>query len=98
MAWNTNRWARSLIRPRTWSVKARRMFVVGLPVAIPLWLLAFLVVATIGTMKSILRPISSYWNDPPKRLGSGNYHYSSMGSDRSKVLRIEDARDKRDAA
>jgi hypothetical protein len=79
MGWNTKRWARRLSRPSTWSVGARRLFVAGLPIAIPLWLLAVLVVAAIGIFKSIVRPIAAYWNDPPKRLGSRGYGYSALG-------------------
>ena len=98
MVWNTKRWARRLTRPSTWSIKARRLFLAGLPVAIPLWLLAGLVLACVSTLKSIVRPISSYWNAPPKRLSGGNYNYAANASNRGKVLRIEDARDRRDAA
>ena len=39
-----------------------------------------------------------YWNDPPKWLGRGYNDSASKRSNRSKVLRIEDARKKRDAA
>ena len=100
MQGNAKPWARRLSRPSTWSVWARRLFLVGLPIAIPLWLMAFVVLAASAILKSIMRSISSYWNDPPKRLRSGSYsyNYSSKGSSRGKVLSIEDARNKRDAA
>ena len=98
MTFSTKRWARRLSRPRTWSVGARRLFVVGVPIAIPLWLLAMLVFGAVSVVRSIARPIASYWNDPPRRLGSRGYSYAAPGAYRSEVSNLEEARLKRDAA
>ena len=102
MNWDSRRFQRRLSRPSTWPVGARRLFVAGLPLALPLWLIAFAAATANETMKSLVRPLKSYWSDPPKSFRSANYNYNyshySERSRRSKVLRLEDARDRRDAA
>jgi uncharacterized BrkB/YihY/UPF0761 family membrane protein len=65
-----NRLWRRVVSPRSWSVTLRRAFLLTLPVAIPLWttLVAGLVIAL--TVRSVGAPLSSFWNDPPRKYRS----------------------------
>jgi hypothetical protein len=68
------------------------MFLLTLPLSVPLWLLAVIMVGIRGAMKEAYRPIRAFWSAPPRRhndyYGYGHHHH------RSKVVPIE----KRDAA
>ena len=98
MKFNTKRWARRLRRPKTWSVGTRRLFSVGLLIAIPLWLLAMLVVGVLGAVQSIVGSIASYWNAAPRPREVRSYGHLAHGTYRSPVRSLEAALIKRDAA
>ena len=70
----------------------------SLPIALPLWVIALLVMVAIGALKRIITPFATFWNAPPKRLRNERYEYMPYSSRTGDVVRLKDARRDRDAA
>lgn len=77
MASKHSRMIRRLIRPRSWSVTARRIVAVTFPVSIPLWILSVAMLGSVALAASVREPIVSFWNAPPKRRVGGYYNYGA---------------------
>ena len=86
-------YARRLPRPKTWSIAARRAFVLTLPVSVPVWLLAMAGIVVGKVSLGAVRPLASFWNAPPEKLPRSRY-YSYLASDSKKVVPLEAARDR----
>ena len=98
MSWNVDRAAVNMLSPRSWRVGTRRMFVITLPLSVPLWLSAILVVSIFRLSKLIAKPIWAFWNDEPTRISSSYYEYSSRRSKSGDVVRLKDERPHRKRA
>ena len=80
-------------RPLTWRVNTRRLFLLALPLALPVWLaytiLLFCAVAVLETV----RPIIAFWCEPPRRepsyFGAAPETWSSDLSNGLKVVPIK---------
>ena len=98
MAWNFYRAGRRLRKPITWPIALRRVFLVSLPIALPVWLISLLIMVAMGALKRIIAPFATFWNAPPKRLRNERYEYTPHSSRTGEVVRLKDARRDRDAA
>ena len=98
MIWNVDRTAASLLSPKSWRVGTRRMFVVTLPLSVPLWLGAILFVSVLRVSTLIAKPVLAFWNDEPTRISSSYYEYSSRRSKSGDVVRLKDERPPRKRA
>ena len=98
MIWNVDRVAVSLLSPRSWRVGTRRMFVITLPLSVPLWLSAILIVSLLRVSMLIAKPVLAFWNDEPTRISSSYYEYSSRRSTSGDVVRLKDDRPHRKRA
>ena len=92
MSWNVDRAAVNMLSPRSWRVGTRRMFVITLPLSVPLWLSAILIVSVLRVFKLIAKPVLAFWNDEPTRISSSYYEYSSRRSKSGDVVRLKDER------
>ena len=98
MIWNVDRAAASLLSPKSWRVGTRRMFVIALPLSVPLWLGAIFIVSVLRVSKLIAKPVLAFWNDEPTRISGGYYEYSSRRSKSGDVVRLKDERPPRKRA
>lgn len=90
MNWNFDRAGVSLLSPRSWRVRTRRVFVIALPLSVPLWLSAILIISALRVSKLIAKPLLAFWNDEPTRISSSYYEYSSRRSKSGDVVRLKD--------
>lgn len=90
MNWNFDRAGVSLLSPRSWRVRTRRVFVIALPLSVPLWLSAILLISALRVSKLIAAPLLAFWNDEPTRISSSYYEYSSRRSKSGDVVRLKD--------
>lgn len=90
MNWNVDRAGVSLLSPKSWRVRTRRVFVITVPLSVPLWLSAILIISIFRVSKLIAKPILAFWNDEPTRISSGYYEYSSRRSKSGDVVRLKD--------
>lgn len=90
MNWNFDRAGVSLLSPRSWRVRTRRVFVIALPLSVPLWLSAILIISALRVSKLIAAPLLAFWNDEPTRISSSYYEYSSRRSKSGDVVRLKD--------
>ena len=67
-----------LFQPMRWSIKARRLFLVSLPLAIPAWILAVIATLILGHAMEIQQVLRQAWNAPPKRRHA-RYSYYGYG-------------------
>jgi hypothetical protein len=67
MTGNFDRFLIKLRSPRSWRIRTRRIFLVLLPVSLPVWLLALLSFGIINGLRAGFRPIATFWTAPPKR-------------------------------
>jgi hypothetical protein len=88
---------RRLTSPRTWQVSVRRIFLIGLPVTVPLWLAALLGVLIASAIHDFMRPVREFWTAPPRQLTyrSSLYDYNPP---RNNVTLLEVDQELRDAA
>ena len=88
-------YGKRLLRPKTWSVKARRAFVLTLPISVPVWLLAMVGIGIGKATQELFTPLANFWSAPPEKLRNyGNYSYSRPRS--NKVVPLDEARERRD--
>lgn len=64
---------RSLGRPMTWSTNERRVFILTLPVSVPLWILVLFGAEIRRGLKQACRPLVSFWSGPPQRPRRSSY-------------------------
>lgn len=55
-----------LASPRYWRRSTRRIFLIFIPVCLPLWLTALLLKGTILALGHLIYFLGKLWNDPPK--------------------------------
>jgi len=61
--------------PRSWRRRTRRLFLLTLPISVPLW---FALVAALGIgicLRDLTGPLVKFWNAPPKRMGGDPYMF-----------------------
>ena len=68
-----------MFRPMRWSIKARRVFMVVLPLAIPVWLIAVMSVLVLGFTLEAAKAIKHAWNAPPEQRRVSSYSYYGYG-------------------
>ena len=84
--------------PSAWPVALRRAFLLALPLSVPLTLLAMLALAAALVGRDLVRPLSTFWNAPPRRIsGNGTYSYRDYERRRKRsenvvTLREDDAK------
>jgi hypothetical protein len=65
-----------LARPMTWSVRTRRLFVLLLPIAVPVWVAAFAAMVVGAIAGDICAAVRRFWSAPPrKRTRHNSYGY-----------------------
>lgn len=69
MKLHLDRWVRRAISPLSWRVGTRRLFLVGLPVALVLWIGILTILAAAVFVRGMVRPIITFWTAPPKQRG-----------------------------
>ena len=73
-----NRLSRRVRRPRSWRIGARRLFLVTLPLSVPLWVMTVLLLEIAKALESLIGWLLPLWNDPARPDGSyrnyGNGH------------------------
>lgn len=70
-------WRRA-VSPLSWSIRTRRMFMLVLPLSILLWIgwLTALVLAMM--LRSVWKPLSTFWQAPPRPLRHSSYYGSNF--------------------
>ena len=79
-----DRVAARLRSPRAWRVRTRRLFLLTLPLSLPLWLLALVALGAVFAARAVFRPVVTFWNAPPKR---GRYNYYGGYGDSGRARR-----------
>ncbi|MGF1550805.1 MAG: hypothetical protein ACFBQW_09825 [Sphingomonadaceae bacterium] len=60
----------------SWRRRTRRLFLLLLPAALPLWLMSILLASFAHLMEMLWTPVDMFWNQPAKRSYSDYYsHY-----------------------
>lgn len=78
---NLDRFAARARSPRSWRIRTRRLFLLMLPLSLPLWLTLLAALGVVFTMRAIITPIMVFWNAPPKRARYNYYGgYPSRGN------------------
>jgi len=81
---------RRLTSPSSWEIKSRRLFLLTLPVSLPLWLSALVAVGMLACLRKLVKPVVNFWNEPPKhRAGYYGYGYSDSARTTYNIVRLE---------
>lgn len=64
-----------LVSPLSWRTGVRRLFLLTLPISVPLWLGLMLFVGVLGLLHLIFRPIAIFWSAPPRPSERNYYGY-----------------------
>lgn len=73
---------------RSWSVTARRLFVMMFPVSVPVWVGIVAMLLAVMAIRASWAPLAEFWNAPPRR----RYKTYQYDLDRHRELRREKRR------
>jgi hypothetical protein len=63
-----------VLHPRCWPRWVRRLFVLTLPIALPLWMVAALLLAVLSCLGEIAQPLHRFWSAPQRYRYSYSYY------------------------
>lgn len=72
---------RRVSRPMRWEVRTRRLFMITFFIAIPLWLLAVMLIGFLKGFTALVAPLRRFWAEPPRHR-MGYYGYKKPLHDR----------------
>lgn len=58
---------RRIPSPASWEIRTRRLFLIGLPIALPLWIAVLIAIGAWACVRKLAEPVMKLWSDPPKR-------------------------------
>jgi hypothetical protein len=58
---------RNIRRPSYWAVSTRRVFLLALPVALPIWISLVAASLLVLLFQELMIPVLRFWSAPPKR-------------------------------
>ncbi|MEO7247009.1 MAG: hypothetical protein ABIW31_01025 [Novosphingobium sp.] len=80
-------WWLRLLSPLSWSIAMRRLFLVTLPISIPVYVAVVIIMFVIMVVVAAAVPIIEFWSAPQQRLGSGyGYGYGKEKKRRKRKL------------
>ena len=77
-------WWMLLLSPLSWTIGMRRLFLLTLPLSVPLYIAALLIMFVVMVAVAISVPIIAFWNAPQERLRSSGYNYGTEKKRRSR--------------
>lgn len=95
MQWDVQFSYQKLKSPRSWTILTRRLFLVGFPIAVPIWAVAILGTLLAMLILDLVSPLRKFWSAPPKRLTYSPY---SSANRNGKIARLDEERKRREAA
>ena len=82
-------WWLRLLSPLSWPIAIRRLFLLTLPISVPLYVAAVVVLFVVMLALATAEPIIQFWSAPQQRLGSG-YGYGYGSEKRRRKRRRDD--------